>query len=888
MKPNVYRYCKTCAASVIAITAFLSFAADTYTWIPGSTDWSSEDSYVEPGKPGEKDIVLIPDGKVATNKVVAGDAASLASFEAFSKLSQVKLAANSSKIVLDIGEGVSLTNYCSITCNAGNRMGRIVKRGLGALEFGVTNNASAYNCCLNVEEGLLALPQNITASALYLGDVVVSNGATLVTALDVARGTSIGAGPTYVASLAGGGDITNRAKNASKRLGFNVQYRTSTFTGRIRYGVTIFPSATSTPGVTVNLTGVESDTSGSVYVTDSATLGAAKFGLKGQASSIGKTSSLYWRGAGTFKYIGEDGDETDKNFYTWTRTDAPITLDAGSGGFTMTGDLGCDTAHGSEAYGMIRLTLTGSGTKTNVFAGTMSTWAYPDKSTNYNFHVTKKGTCVWRFADKAQTHAGAWTIEDGTLQFESLAQRGVACSLGTSTNCLKSYTGIIVESNRVDWAFALGGATTYPTFEYVGTNKVFCTTRPIRLKGTGGTLKSSSGKPFVLHGVSSDSGANATLTLAGDTAATNEIWNVANGLGTTSLLKDGSGTWILCGTNDFSGSLVVKAGTLIVKDQSLCKYNWFRWTVRERNGTNASNHDVRAMELGIYDENNVRMNGGLTTYANYGNKPEGAMPAGMAGYWHPKITSDQNNSRPLAALFDDGTPVASGLSTWTQMGYSGMPEITAGTESTWIPIVMHLTNTTARAKTFDIAQGNFSNYYAYKKFSMEGSVDGVHWDMLTNATAPSVAANAWTFKGGSASTAGAAATHTGGCPIAGGPKSVTNALGRASSVSVAAGARLVAEGVATISGLTVDVNGAGTIENFAFAAKGVGTNCTLNVKNLPKDGSTLPGTYVNCTGFGNIAGWTLLLDGEEARKHRISIMDGVLRVMPIGTLFIVR
>ena len=106
---------------------------------------------------------------------------------------------------------------------------------------------------------------------------------------------------------------------------------------------------------------------------------------------------------------------------------------------------------------------------------------------------------------------------------------------------------------------------------------------------------------------------------------------------------------------------------------------------------------------------------------------------------------------------------------------------------------------------------------------------------------------------------------------------------------MAAGARLVSlGGTAPIKGLTVDVNGAGTIENFAFAAKGVGTNCTLNVKNLPKDGSTLPGTYVNCTGFGNIAGWTLLLDGEEARKHRISIMDGVLRVMPIGTLFIVR
>ena len=193
-------------AAVIAFAViFPVSAADTYTWIPGSTDWASPDSYVEDGKPGQGDIVLIPDGKVATNKVVAGDAASLTNFEAFSKLSVVKLESKTSKLVLDIGEGVSLTNNCRITCNDGNRMGLIVKRGLGSLEFGVQNNASAYNCGLNVEEGLLALPQNMTASSFYLGDVVVSNGATLVTALDSAHGGSVGAGPTYVGQLNGGG-----------------------------------------------------------------------------------------------------------------------------------------------------------------------------------------------------------------------------------------------------------------------------------------------------------------------------------------------------------------------------------------------------------------------------------------------------------------------------------------------------------------------------------------------------------------------------------------------------------------------------------------------------------------------------------------------------------
>lgn len=871
---------------VVATSAALPamvFAAETYTWIPGSTDWASEASYVEDGKPGQGDIVLIPDGKVATNKVTSvDDESGLASFEAFSKLSVVKLETASSKIVLDIGEGVSLTNNCRITCNDGNRMGLIVKRGLGSLEFGYQSNASAYNCGLNVEEGLLALPQNMTASSFYLGDVVVSNGATLVTALDKDRGGSVGAGPTYMGSLAGGGVITNRY-GGSKRLGLNVSYRTSTFSGRIRKGVMIFPSASGQSSVILNLTGVESDTSSPVYVSDSTTLGAAKFGLAGQPSSIGKVGSLYWRGAGTFKYLGDGEDTTDKNFYTWTRANSPITFDAGNGAVTMTGTLGCDTSHASEAYGMIRLTMTGTGAKTNVFAGTMPTWSY--LGTNYNFHVTKTGTCVWRFADKAQTHAGAWTVSNGTLQFESLKQRGVACSLGTSKNCLESYTGVIDESKRVGWAFALGSATTYPIFEYVGTDGAFCTTRPILLKGKGGTLKSSSEKPLVFGGVSAASGADATFTLAGDTVATNEIWYVADGEGKTSLVKDGSGTWALCGTNGFSGTVTVKAGTLVVKNLSEFNYDWFRWTIKARNGTDTSNHDVRALEFGIYDANGVRMNGGLTTDVAYGTKAEGSLPAGKAGYWHRSITTESNASRPLAALFDDGTAIASGISTWAQMGYSGMPEITTNTPSTWIPIVMHLADNNSRAATFDVSQANFNNYYAYKTFSMEGSLDGVHWEVLTNVTAATVSKNKWTFNGGDATTAGAAATHTKGCPIAGGPKGTANALEGVSSVSVAAGARLVAEGAATIPGLTIDATGAGTVEGFAFAENG-----TLAVKNMPKHGGVLPGTYENCTGLENVGNWTLKNadTGREVRGGAVSVSNGKLYVILPGVILLIK
>ena len=335
-------------AAVVAFVGILPVsAAETYTWIPGSTDWASEDSYVEDGKPGQGDIVLIPDGMVATNKVVASDTASLASFEAFSKLNTVWLESASSRIVLDIGAGLVLTNNCKILCKAGDRTGLIEKVGAGELEFGVNNNANAYLCNLTVKEGTLVLPQRETASQFNLGAVVVSNGATLVTSIDAAVSLSTGAGATMVGSLNGGGDITNRCVRA-RRLGFNVANTLSTFSGRIHPRVLLWPAyGTDTGNVRVNLTGTDS------------------------------TTYEYGRGGGnggTFKYLGEGEDATDKNFYVWTRGNSPVGIDGGNGGLKLTGTVSWNSAQAAESYGMQRLNLSGDGPLTNVFAGTMPTW----------------------------------------------------------------------------------------------------------------------------------------------------------------------------------------------------------------------------------------------------------------------------------------------------------------------------------------------------------------------------------------------------------------------------------------------------------------------------------------------------------------------------------
>ena len=852
----------------------------TNTWIAGSTDWSAAASYVEDRVPNPGDAVIIPSGVTATVSVVSMEAANTegSSFDVFSKLSRVYTGDAASAIVLDIAEGASVTNGCWIIGKDGK--GTIIKRGLGMIEFGANDYTYAYNLDIDVEEGTLVLPQELQSKVhCYVKKVTVNEGAMLVTAEDAGRGTGLADGPTYMYELWGGGIVTNRYGSARLSFRESTPPRYFEFAGTIGKGVRFSLSYK----VYMMLTGTNSTVS--PEITSGSVLGFKKFGMQGQPSSMG-TSGMTLRGdaAGTVLYLGE-GETSNKSLTSWTLGNCEHIIDAGAtGGLDLTGTLnGYNSSQLGQSYGMKRLVLTGSNTVPCVFSGPLPTWSI--YTTNYNWHVTKRGTGTWRFTDKAQTHAGAWTVEDGVLQFGSLKQKGVACSLGTATNLMANYGGLVDESKRIDWAFALGGATTRGTMEYIGTNDATCTTRPVILQGQGGTFASSSNAVMRFYGASADSGVDATLTLGGDaTAVTNVIGDVTDGKGKLSLAKDGEGTWRLFGTNDFTGSLAVNKGTLIVDNP--VNYSWFKFSVTESFG---QNERAQMTELGIWDENGNRINHYLYPYTNYWGKAEGSLPEGMCAYWRSGTVSDTyytsgvTSVRPMEAIFDDGTALVPGRTTYMSpsLGVTMNPEV----PSTWMPIVMHLTNGIGRAASFDAVVPSGNTARNVKSFVLEGSLDGIHWNFLTNIVLEENIGGNWLSSGAKYS-GGTAGTHTGGWPIEGGPEDVPPALENVESVSVAAGARLVASGyVAPIKGLTVDVNGAGTIEGFEFAA---GRECNLNVENLPKEGARLPGTYLDCTGFGNIAGWSLSVGGKATASRRILIENGVLRIVPVGMIFSIR
>ena len=754
------------------------------------------------------------------------------------------------------------------------------------IEFGGNGLGAGYDLDLTVEEGALALAQALTDTSgliFYLRKVTVNEGAMLITAEDAAHSTALGRGATHVNELWGGGIVTNRW--GSSRFNFRAGNppRSFEFSGIIGAGVRF------SIGENVNLMLTGEQSTVSPELAGGGTIGFKKFGTQGQPSSMGKNGVIFRGTSGTILYLGE-GETCNKTFYAWTLGNYDHVFDGGAhGDLTLTGTITYYSNNEKESVGMKRLVFTGSNEFPCVFSGTLPTWTI--WTTNYNWHVTKKGIGTWRFTDKAQSHAGAWTVEDGVLQFESLKQKGVACSLGTSTNLMENYGGLINTNRVVDWAFALGGATTRGTMEYIGTNDATCSTRPLALKGMGGTFASSSNAVMRFYGAYAESGVDAALTLAGDaTAVTNVIGEVADGKGRLSLVKDGEGTWTLFGTNSFSGALDVRKGTLLIHNPT--NYTWFRWSITESCATDGNRARAQVTEFGIWDGNGDRINGRLYPYTNYYGKAEGSLPEGMCAYWRPGTVSDIYNGpsvRPLEGIFDDGTPLVTGNSAFMSPKFtvSGKGDIymTPDDPSTWMPIVMHLTNGVGRAASFDVISPSSNTERNPKSFIMEGSLDGIHWDFLTNVVLEANSSGKWIFSG-TKYTAGSAKTHAGGAPLAGGPEGIAPALARVESVSVASDARLVAVGaVAPIKGLSVDASGAGTIDGFAFAGDGDGT---LNVENLPDDGATLPGTYLNCTGFDNVADWSLKVGGEDTKRYRIGYANGVIQIRPVGTAILLR
>ena len=424
--------------------------------------------------------------------------------------------ASGTKITFDISGDVSLT--CPVAAT-----GTIVKCGTGSLALTASASHGSVNTFryidFEVEEGMLKAPQDYTLNDFWTRKVTVGEDGTFMTVPD--HNTNLEGG------LWGSGIVTNTTTSGNSQ--FRVMNESSTpcvFSGRILgKGIRWYS------GGNVHLTGTNSLFSGSFQlwngngdIAKRGTTGVVKIGNAGEESCIGsRVNELVSREMGSrYLYLGE-GETTSRNYSYYNNHSGSTSMhywDAGAhGGVTFTGTWTHGNAHPE------RLVLMGSNTAPCVIAGP---WT-GDNATNATY-VIKRGSGTWRLAHNSnRTLSGVIAVEDGTLEFESIAETNENCSLGRATCLQSSYTGKYNASKNVDYAYLLGTTSTTGTMSFVGTSDSVSQSRPFAVQNRGLVRNAGLGGQLVLGGAFAATVAGGTLVLDAADGTTNVFTKVRDG-----------------------------------------------------------------------------------------------------------------------------------------------------------------------------------------------------------------------------------------------------------------------------------------------------------------------------------------------------------------------
>ena len=876
------------AAMALSFCA-MSAAADTYVLDAALSgrddiDWTVSSSYsgTYPRDPAANDTVEIPAGMVA--KVTAGSA----SWTLVNTLTRI-VPKDGSVFEVNVpadheGRAVLSPPVTEHGISGAKNSGTLRKTGAGALELAsygnVKNGANHCDYYINiaVDGGDLHLCGMASADTEQFAfiDLTVNGNATL---------HLCNVGQTRAQNLHGAGFVTLDNADAEQRL-FISGTGTSSFggwmTGRIR----------------VDITAGRHDITCKTNTIDTICLsgtGICGFTRLGANSNAGTVSSL---GAGNFNfgsssgivYLGDEDESSSKTF--WLGTDT--FLDAGAhGGLTLSGKLD------SSGSSVLRtLTLCGDNANACVISGT-----FPGKADQKNvFYLRKRGSGTWRMGNSSvRGSLGVIDVEEGTLQFDSIAEKGSPCSLGYATNLFARVADVAYANGTpVGYAMVLGGDGTEGTLEYMGNAATGCVTRPLAIRSKG--RFKATGAAFALSDAYALGVGEKTLTLDGDSSV-----STATGLsdgtdgGRLSVVKEGSGTWDLCGTNTFTGPLVARGGVMRVHNFGTgMRFRWYRiciteniygssrytYNLSEGKATVYEKAKVQLLEIALYDSNGVNLLSGFTTDepisirqcdfdGDYSSMPAGtvALGTGTSATWSFNQTDGQ-----LYNLFDNrNTKVQGGVSISNGGIYLNRP-------STWLPIVVRLPDDAGEAVRIDFL-GSLANTHDYNgrcptAYRLDGSVDGVHWDIgiaQDDALEPPGTAARWYSDPGTSVTYGTRPNKGFAFDQTAHIRNDSHAF---SAVGAADGGVLEVLGEPlTVSGLVVDASApAGTISNIVFAATG-----TVDVQNAEIVGSVpldLPGDYSQLAGVENMARWNVMLDGEPYLRRKLAVRNGRLSLNP--------
>ena len=835
-------------AAVCILAAAIAQAIE-YKWEGNAgSSWADSSSYTVNGAstesiPSAQDTVVLPSGSAAT---VDDDSVAYVG-----SLSRIKPASGAT---LTVNISTNAVMSCTIAGSSTSAAyGTLVKSGAGALTLSSANGFSSgklYLDCftaLSISGGSIILPQGnstlSTSKAYQLGTCTVAEGCTLWLP-DTCD--------TYMTTLNGAGIVTNTSSRTLRLNGSGVKGAFSGAIGGANLAMEVYYGA-------IDLTGNSISTKN--FGVNGGDIGVSSFG-----SPIGLNQTVYVKEkGGTFRYLGSAPETVEKEFSIYYADSGaiPFTFDGGAyGGLTITGNW-LPYNNRSNPARMRRIVLTGSNEVECVAANEITTATAVDDGTNYSFSVTKKGSGVWRLANHAsRTFTGSVAVDEGTLRFDSIDETNVVCSLGRARDLFGDHEGVKDEAYRLPYAIRLGSAEAEGVFEYTGTGFAQTKTRAIALAGDARIVHNgTAGFIRLFSGLSSVTAGAKTLTLDGNGTVDCEISNISDGSGVVSVVKDGDGIWALTGEQAFSGSLHVKKGTLYLRNPD--HYNWFRFVIRE----NLGSAETRLYELGLFDSEAHRV--ALTPVTVY-DTDKGSLQYGEAALWRSVST---HSSGPFSCLFD-------GLAGSTYVRFQGARPQT-GSESTWIYIAMRVP-ADANVIAFDYAPyvGGSSSAYidaGLKSFVMQGSLDGVKWVDIYEETDAQKTSNAkWHYTGNNVTVDGlnSGKEIDATIPVA---DRAACFLDNVSEIQVDAGATLALQGDVTLSRLTVDLAGAGTISGGAMAE----TGCLELTGTMSGGSVAFPVTFSGVSGVENLLRWDVMRGGELASGLKVVMVNNTLRIKSI-------
>ena len=876
-------------ASFVAIAFLLPLMPSVvlsaeYVLRPSATSWRTPGSYEQDGIPPENSDIVIPEG-MTINLSSAED------YGFLNKMSSVKPKKNS-RLVAYVDEGKISELQCAVYVTSDKEnadVGTLVKEGAGVLNLAspgriVHTWGELADCNVNIEvnAGTLAPFKGIDKNSnfRFFKRVNVSEGAVLELP---PKGTC------EVWMLEGNGVVTN-ASDTVVQLSI-----TSRNSGRSKFYGKLGGK------INVNITGgmylysTDSSFAGSALVSGykgaaASTygyIGIMSFGSANSPSSFG-TSEVFSFSAGPgtgsayVEYLGE-GETVGKMFGLKSTDKGPFTLDAGHhGGLVFTASW-WNYAKNSDNVGEdVAIVLCGSN---EVNACTVGSGIFRVADGTRD-NIIKRGSGIWKFTQTGTaSNLGSIGVEDGTLSFDTIDNSGLYSSLGSAESTRgASFCGVGAGVANLPYAYELGGFGGTPVLEYVGSTPGYSYDRHIALMGGVAHLRSSGEGPLKMRGAWMPVEGSATLVLDGANDSENVFSSISNGLGTVSVVKDGTGTWTLSGAQDFSGTLEVKQGTLKLNNKRV--YEWYRILFKESYGT-AANEAVRnaiqCKGFALYDANGCRIGTNLLHVTDYRTVQPGQSAYGTTkGIAQSATKPWQTTTTWLSSAKEWYTYEENGTA---KDDYTGWCVKNADNQNfnkddphSWLPVVMRLTNGSPEAVGCDIAQkycpanDDWARSTAVNSFELQGSTDGLDWRTLVDVDdcATTTAADrwaktdtpTWTKQMRKLDDVETQSFYFGNAKST----SASTFLSNVSELKVARGARLeVAEGEVELpSGITLSIDcvGSGTacISNLTFPNAGV-----LKVAGQMDGELELPVQFAGNESYSNISGWSVRLNGKLFR-----------------------